>query len=148
MALMPAAAQASSASPLGAPETPMAPTSEPPASIGSAPPMASTRGWLRRPLIGMPACVSLAITEVATLKQWIQEGASYEGHWAFQPLPAVRVPVLEPSLAGKNEIDAFIRERLQVGRGRERFVLGNLHVRRDSQARERIAEIERRGEVI
>ncbi len=50
--------------------------------------------------------------EVATLKQWIQEGASYEGHWAFQPLPSVRVPVLEPSLAGKNEIDAFIRERL------------------------------------
>jgi hypothetical protein len=50
--------------------------------------------------------------EVATLKQWIKEGALYEGHWAFQPLLSVVVPTLEPRVAGKNEIDSFIRDRL------------------------------------
>ncbi|RLS56779.1 MAG: DUF1549 domain-containing protein [Planctomycetota bacterium] len=45
----------------------------------------------------------------ATLKQWITEGAEYQGHWAFlrveRPAP--------PAVAGvSNPIDAFIQERL------------------------------------
>ena len=44
-----------------------------------------------------------------TIRQWVAEGAVYEGHWAYQPLkrPAV------PQIAGvTNPIDAFIQERL------------------------------------
>jgi hypothetical protein len=44
-----------------------------------------------------------------TIRQWVAEGAKYEGHWSFQPIqrPAV------PAVAGaENPIDAFIQERL------------------------------------
>ncbi len=37
-----------------------------------------------------------------TIRQWVAEGAKYEGHWAYQPLP-------KPSAA---TIDLFIRARL------------------------------------
>lgn len=48
--------------------------------------------------------------QLTALKQWITEGAEYQGHWAFLRVerPAV------PTVAGvTNPIDAFIRERLQ-----------------------------------
>src|SRR5437763_566303 len=54
MAAMPAAAQASSSRAPGAPETPIAPRSEPPASIIRPPPTAATPGRLRMPLCGRP----------------------------------------------------------------------------------------------
>ena len=60
MAAMPALAQTSSASPPGAPDTPMAPTSEPADSIGQPPPMATTPGSWRMPDDGWPACVTRA----------------------------------------------------------------------------------------
>lgn len=45
-----------------------------------------------------------------TLRRWIQEGAPYEGHWAF--LAPVRPPV--PRLEGADHpVDAFLLERLQ-----------------------------------
>ena len=49
-----------------------------------------------------------------TIRQWVSEGARYEGHWSFQP---VRRPEI-PELAGKqatvrNPIDAFIQSRLE-----------------------------------
>ncbi|MCU1235094.1 MAG: hypothetical protein JWP63_3061, partial [Candidatus Solibacter sp.] len=48
----------------------------------------------------------LSATQKETIRRWVAEGATYEGHWAYQPVqrPAV-------SAAG-NPIDAFIRERL------------------------------------
>jgi hypothetical protein len=52
MASTPALAQASSAAPPGAPDTPMAPTSEPPDSTIRPPPIITTPGKLR-----MPACI-------------------------------------------------------------------------------------------
>jgi hypothetical protein len=42
----------------------------------------------------------------ATIRQWVAEGAKYEGHWAYQPVQRAAVP------AGANPIDYFIRERL------------------------------------
>ena len=60
MLAMPALAQTSSASPLGAPETPMAPTREPADSIGQPPPMATTPGRCRMPDEASPACVTRA----------------------------------------------------------------------------------------
>jgi hypothetical protein len=42
-----------------------------------------------------------------TIRQWVVEGAVYEGHWAYQPVKRPAVP--DPNI---NPIDAFIRERL------------------------------------
>ena len=41
-----------------------------------------------------------------TIRQWVAEGAKYEGHWAYQP-----VERHQPPRAG-NPIDAFIQDRL------------------------------------
>ncbi len=43
-----------------------------------------------------------------TIRQWISEGAKYEGHWAYQPVERPLVP--GPSA---NPIDAFILARLE-----------------------------------
>ena len=49
-------------------------------------------------------------TQVASLKQWITEGAEYQGHWAFLRVERPTVP----AVAGvTNPIDQFVRHRLQ-----------------------------------
>lgn len=56
----------------------------------------------------------LTARQIALLKKWIEQGAPWQGHWAFQPL---RRPAL-PTAAGKNKswpinaIDRFILARL------------------------------------
>ena len=51
----------------------------------------------------------LTAAQKATIRQWVAEGAKYEGHWAYQP---VERPV-PPAVAGaSNPIDAFIQWRL------------------------------------
>ena len=55
---------------------------------------------------------SLSQAEKDLLYQWIEEGARYEGHWAFTPLPEM---VAVPEHGGqwaKNEIDHFIAARM------------------------------------
>jgi len=46
--------------------------------------------------------------EIQTFRKWIEQGANYQGHWAFEPIkdPAV------PDIGEENPIDAFIRARL------------------------------------
>src|SRR5437016_13509301 len=64
----------------------------------------------------MPAVFShkvLTQAQKETIRQWVAEGAKYEGHWSFQP---VRRPAI-PEVAGKgspvrNPIDAFIDAQL------------------------------------
>lgn len=55
-----------------------------------------------------PAAAHKELTEAQkkTIRQWVAEGAKYEGHWAYAP---VRRPA-PPS--GGNPIDAFVRARL------------------------------------
>jgi hypothetical protein len=55
-----------------------------------------------------PAAVHKELTpaQKATIRQWVQEGAKYEGHWAYQPVQHYQVP------SGQNPIDYFIRVRL------------------------------------
>ena len=48
----------------------------------------------------------LTAAQKATIRQWIAEGAKYEGHWAYQPIHRVTTP------AGFNPIDYFIQARL------------------------------------
>ncbi|MCX6628415.1 MAG: DUF1549 domain-containing protein, partial [Candidatus Solibacter sp.] len=48
----------------------------------------------------------LSAAQKETIRQWVAEGAPYEGHWAHQP-------VRRPAVAAEgNPIDGFIRERL------------------------------------
>ncbi|MFM7036487.1 MAG: PSD1 and planctomycete cytochrome C domain-containing protein [Planctomycetaceae bacterium] len=46
-----------------------------------------------------------------TLRQWIEQGASWEGHWAFQPIR--RPPLPAGSFGAAHPIDTMIRRRLQ-----------------------------------
>ncbi|MBC7368166.1 MAG: PSD1 domain-containing protein [Undibacterium sp.] len=46
--------------------------------------------------------------QVATLRQWIAEGAEYQSHWAF--IPPTR-PAVPAGANGKNPIDAFVSAR-------------------------------------
>ncbi|MCX6623057.1 MAG: DUF1549 domain-containing protein [Acidobacteria bacterium] len=52
----------------------------------------------------------LTAAQKETVRRWVAEGASYEGHWAYQPVKRPLVPEVAP--ASRNPIDAFIRERL------------------------------------
>jgi hypothetical protein len=49
----------------------------------------------------------LTAAQKNTIRQWVAEGAKYEGHWAYQPVQRVA-----PPLPTKNPIDAFIQHRL------------------------------------
>ena len=50
--------------------------------------------------------------DAETLIRWIEEGAEYEGHWAFQA--PVKAPVPEIPDASRNPIDRFIAARLKA----------------------------------
>ncbi len=55
----------------------------------------------------------LTSEQKSLVKRWIEEGAAYQKHWAFEPVG--RPPV--PGLTGSgNPIDGFIRERLAAER--------------------------------
>jgi len=52
----------------------------------------------------------LTAAQKAVIRQWVVEGAKYEGHWAYQPLHPYPVP------SGQNPIDYFIQSKLtEVG---------------------------------
>jgi cytochrome c553 len=60
----------------------------------------------------------LTEAEIATLTEWIRQGAEYKPHWAFlAPVKAPLPPSPSPQTAGKasaNAIDRFILARLQT----------------------------------
>jgi hypothetical protein len=60
---------------------------------------------LRMPPAHTGSVVSAA--EIATLEQWIREGAAWQKHWSFLPPEKAAVP------AGVQAIDHFVRERLR-----------------------------------
>ena len=49
----------------------------------------------------------LPARDVALLRKWIEQGAEYEGHWAFLPLQRML-----PLASGANPIDAFVLKKL------------------------------------
>lgn len=65
----------------------------------------------------------LSKDEIATLTQWIRQGAKWGVHWAYAPVQKVEVPNSGSSLLGlfsaekkdraKNDIDYFIAEKLK-----------------------------------
>ncbi len=57
----------------------------------------------------------LSEEEKGILRRWIGEGAKYEPHWAFLPLPdAVAVPRPRDETRADNEIDRFVLARLEA----------------------------------
>lgn len=50
--------------------------------------------------------------EIAAFRKWIEEGAVWQGHWAFIPPVKPAVPQSTDPAWTKNEIDNFILERL------------------------------------
>ena len=51
---------------------------------------------------------SLSKDQILLLKQWINQGAKYQGHWAFEPAVKPKVPTSDTA----NPIDAFLRRTL------------------------------------
>ena len=64
---------------------------------------------------------ALSSKEIATLKQWIKEGAKWGDHWAYLPVQAMPVPDVDHWFFGvsggknwvKNDVDAFIYEKIK-----------------------------------
>ncbi len=52
----------------------------------------------------------LTSEEIAILKQWIAEGAEFNSHWAFEPIPNIKPP--EDNIKSNHPIDRFIESRL------------------------------------
>jgi len=50
--------------------------------------------------------------QIAVLRQWIAEGAKYEGHWSFTAPVRPAVPQATPEAWIRNPIDAFVLARL------------------------------------
>jgi hypothetical protein len=53
---------------------------------------------------------SLTAAQRDTLKRWIEEGAEYEGHWAFEKPER---PVLPAGEEAQHPVDAFLSDRLE-----------------------------------
>jgi len=56
---------------------------------------------------------TLSAAEIARLKSWIEEGAHYQGHWAFQPPVRPELPNVRTPGWCRNPIDAFILAKLE-----------------------------------
>ncbi len=75
-----------------------------------------------------PVGERLSTEEIATLERWIESGAGYERHWAFDaPLRPELPPVSDPSWP-RNDIDWFVlarldREGLRPSDQADRYVL-------------------------
>ena len=57
----------------------------------------------------------LTPNEIEKLRQWIDEGATWSGHWSFQPLRAGELPKLsgpDAATAVRNPIDFFVLNKL------------------------------------
>jgi hypothetical protein len=48
------------------------------------------------------------------LERWIAEGASYAGHWAFEPIARPALPAVSDKLWPRNQIDQFTLARLDA----------------------------------
>ena len=56
---------------------------------------------------------ALSEYEIALIKNWIQQGAVYEKHWAFIPPQKKQLPKINTSDWAKNEIDFFVAATLE-----------------------------------
>lgn len=59
---------------------------------------------------------SLTLAQVATLKQWIAEGASWREHWSFIPPERPAIPTVSDEAWAPSPLDRFILARLDAER--------------------------------
>ncbi|MCH2133495.1 MAG: PSD1 and planctomycete cytochrome C domain-containing protein [Phycisphaerales bacterium] len=50
--------------------------------------------------------------QIELVRQWIESGAPYENHWAFEPLVKPSVPETSKDTWSRNEIDRFVMQRV------------------------------------
>lgn len=55
----------------------------------------------------------LTTAQIDLLKRWIDQGAKWEMHWAFQKPVSPRLPEIKNTAWPRNEIDYFIEQRLE-----------------------------------
>lgn len=55
----------------------------------------------------------LSSRQIALIKLWIEQGAKWQDHWAFNPLDRPPVPQIKKTAWIKNPVDNFILARLQ-----------------------------------
>lgn len=62
-----------------------------------------------------PAASGLKLTEqqIELIKQWIDEGAHWDSHWAFEPPQRPALPDVKQKVWIRNPIDAFVLARLE-----------------------------------
>jgi hypothetical protein len=55
----------------------------------------------------------LSAAQKETIRKWVEEGAVYEGHWAYQPVRKPELPKAVDGKTARNAVDAFIQARLE-----------------------------------
>ncbi|MCP4192286.1 MAG: DUF1553 domain-containing protein [Planctomycetaceae bacterium] len=65
------------------------------------------------PEFRMPPDEALADSEIKLLRQWIDEGADWPGHWAYRKLHLPKISGTVVSDGGRNSIDHFVRRELR-----------------------------------
>ena len=56
---------------------------------------------------------ALTPAEIETIRTWIEQGAEYEPHWAFEPPTAPTVPTLADDDWSRNDVDRFVLRGLR-----------------------------------
>ena len=57
--------------------------------------------------------LELKAEQIATIRQWVEQGAAWEGHWSFIAPARPSVPNVKAEAWVRNSIDAFILQRLE-----------------------------------
>src|SRR5207248_10802512 len=57
---------------------------------------------------------TLSARQIALIKRWIEQGAKWEGHWAYIPQIRPTIPETGKSSWPVNAIDKFVLSRLQA----------------------------------
>ncbi|MDZ4684871.1 MAG: PSD1 and planctomycete cytochrome C domain-containing protein [Planctomycetaceae bacterium] len=57
---------------------------------------------------------TLSARDIAVIKKWIEQGAEYQGHWAFIPPQRPALPTVKNAQAASGEIDRFVLARLET----------------------------------
>ncbi|MBI4603701.1 MAG: DUF1553 domain-containing protein [Planctomycetes bacterium] len=57
--------------------------------------------------------LALSAAEVERVRRWIEEGAPWRRHWAFEPVGEVPVPELRGRAWVRNAVDCFVSSRLE-----------------------------------
>lgn len=52
--------------------------------------------------------------QIDILKRWIEQGGSFQGHWAFQPIARPTAPPIADNARVSNPIDQFVQRDLQA----------------------------------